>query len=62
MYGDDSTLSAVGKSVKELEDQLNPDLEQIDNSCDNNHMLVNTTKTNAMLMTTWQKLSKLTEM
>ncbi len=27
MYADDSTLL----SVKELEDQLNPDLEQIDN-------------------------------
>ncbi len=52
---DDSTLSAVGKWVKELEDQLNPDLKQIDNCCDNNHTILNTSKINAMLMTTWQK-------
>ncbi len=52
MYNDDSTLSAIGKSVKELEDKLNPDLEQIDNSYDNIRMLINTYKTYAMLMTT----------
>ncbi len=55
MNADDSTLSAVSKSVK---DQLNPDLDQIDNWCDNNCMLVNNSKTNAMLMTTWQRPSK----
>ncbi len=47
--------------MKGLEDKLTPDLDQIDNWCDNNHMLVNTSKTNAMLKTTWQKLSKLTD-
>ncbi len=62
MYADHSTLSAVGKSVKELEDQLNLDLEQIDNWCVNNRVLVNTLKTNVMLMQTWQKRYKLTEM
>ncbi len=62
MYDDDSTLSAVDKSAKELEDQLNPDLEQIDNWCDDNRLLVNTSKTNVMLMTIWQNWSKLSEM
>ncbi len=52
MYADDSTLSEVGKSVNELEDPLYPDLEQIDSWFDNNCMIVNTSKTNVMLMIT----------
>ena len=36
MYADDSTISAYGKNVQEIELKLNDDLQEISNWCDEN--------------------------
>ena len=58
MYADDSTISACGKNVQEIE--LN-DLQEISNWCDENRIVVNVEKTKIMIVTTrqkWQHLDK----
>ena len=42
MYADDSTISACGKNVQEIELKLNNDLQEISSWCDENRMFVNT--------------------
>ncbi len=59
MYADDSTLIATGKSIETLDDKLNSDMESIVAWCDDNIMAVNTDKTKAMLITTYQHFHKL---
>ena len=61
MYTDDSTISACGKNVQEIELKLNNDLQEISNWCDKNRMVVNVEKTNIVIVTTrqkWQHLDK----
>lgn len=53
MYADDSTLNSSGKSVSEIEAKLNADLNQTSTWCNENGMITNIQKTNAMLITTW---------
>ena len=55
MYADDSTISACGKNVEEIEIKLNNDLEEISNWCDENRMVVNVEETKIMIVTTRQK-------
>ena len=55
MYADDSTFNSSGKSVSEIEAKLNADLNQTSTWCNENGMITNIQKTNAMLITTWQK-------
>ena len=55
MYADDSTTSACGKNIQEIELKLNNDLQGISNWCDENRMVVNTEKTKVMVVTIWQK-------
>ena len=61
MYADDSTISACGKNVEEIELKLNNDLQGISNWCDENRMVVNVEKTKIKIVTTrqkWQHLDK----
>ncbi len=59
MYADDSTLTATGISIETLDDKLNSDMESIVAWCDDNRMAVNTDKTKAMLIPTYQHFHKL---
>ena len=61
MYADDSTISACGKNVQEIELKLNNDIQEISNWCDENRMVVNVEKIKTMIVTTrqkWQHLDK----
>jgi hypothetical protein len=55
MYADDSSITSTAKTVPELNDRLNADLKDISSWCKENRMATNSSKTNAMLITTWQK-------
>ena len=55
MCADDSTISACGKNVQEIELKLTNDLQEISNWCDENGMVVNVEKTKIMIVTTRQK-------
>ncbi len=59
MYADDSTLCATGKTVEDLDLKLNNDMDCVNEWCNNNHMVGNGYKTKAMLITNYQKESKL---
>ncbi len=58
MYADDSTLCATGKIVDDLDLKLNY-MDYVNDWRNNNHMVGNGDKTKAMLITTYQKESKL---
>ncbi len=45
MYADDSTLTATGKTIETLDNNLNSDMESIVAWCGDNRMVVNTDKT-----------------
>ena len=55
MYADDSSVTSAAKSVPELNEKLNADLQSISAWCKDNRMAANSSKTKAMLITTWQK-------
>ena len=59
MYADDSTIHATGKTVEELETKLNNDLLNVHKWCQENRMAVNAEKTKVMLVTTYQKKTRL---
>ncbi len=59
MYADDSTVHVSAKTVCELNQKLNVDLENIKIWCRENNMLVNKEKTKAMLVTTYQRATHL---
>ncbi len=59
MYADDSTLGAVGGTLDVIEQKLKPDICNIVNWCDDNRMSINYDKTNAILITIYQKLHTL---
>ncbi len=54
MCVNDSTLTATGKSIETLDYKLKSDMESIVAWCDDNRMAVNTDKTKAMIITTYQ--------
>ena len=55
MYADDSTMSACGKSVQEIELKLNNDLQEISKWCDEYRIVVNIENTEIMIVTIRQK-------
>ena len=59
MYADDSTLHAAAKTLDELELILNNDVECVSKWCKQNRMVSNTDKTKCMLITTFQKATRL---
>ncbi len=59
IYADDSTLGATGKTEEDLENKLNDDMEQVDTWGESNRMATNCDKSKVMLITTYQKETKL---
>ncbi len=59
MYADDSTLHTAAKTLDELELILNNDVECVSKWCKQNRMVANTDKTKCMLITTFQKATRL---
>ena len=44
MYADDSTITATGKSIQLVKQNLNNELQEISNWCDENRMVINLKK------------------
>ena len=59
MYADDSTVSPSGNILEHIEASLNNDLEKVLQWCDVNWMVINTDKTEVMMITTQQRWLKL---
>ncbi len=59
MYADDSTIHATGETIQEVEHKLNVDLKHVQEWCQINRMAVNAEKTKVMLITTYQKETRL---
>ncbi len=59
MYADDSTLHAAAKTLDKAEQILNNDVECVSKLCKQNRMVANTDKTKCMLITTFQKATRL---
>ncbi len=59
MYADDSTLGVSGKTIEDLEVKLNPDMAKVNKCCKDNIMAINCDTTKVMLVTTYQKGTKL---
>ncbi len=59
MYVDDSTLSASDKTIGDLEEQLNPDMANVNKLYSDKKMSINCDKTKEMLIKTYQKEAKL---
>ncbi len=61
MYADDTSVTSTATTVKDLEKRLSEDMTSVSEWCTDNRMLANTSKTKAMLITTWQKRVSLPE-
>ncbi len=59
MYANDSTLHAAAKTLDELEQMPNNDVECVSKWCKQNRMVTNTDKTKCMLITTFKKATRL---
>ncbi len=59
MYADNSILTTQAKTVPELEQNFAADAHKVSDWCTENRMAGNATKTNVMLITTWQKRASL---
>ena len=59
MYADDSTASTSAKTVPQLQEKLQTDMDNISNWCNHNKMVINADKTKSMLITTRQKRQSL---
>ena len=57
-YADDTTLYVIGKSLETIRRNLQVALDCLAKCCKCNGMLINTTKTKAMLITTHRKKNK----
>ncbi|MCG7879038.1 MAG: reverse transcriptase family protein [Candidatus Thiodiazotropha endolucinida] len=60
MYADDTTLYVCAKSHEDIQSSLQMALDSLAKWCTCNGMIINTTKTKAMLITTHQKRATLT--
>ena len=56
MFADDTTISTSGNSPVEIAHTLNRNLSEVSSWCKNNCMVINTSKTKAMLISTKPKL------
>ncbi len=59
IYADASTLDASGKTTEDLKAKLNRDMAKVNKWCKYNRMAIDCDKTKVMLITTYQKESKL---
>ncbi len=59
MHANDSTLHAAAKTLDEVELILNNDVECVSKWCKQNRMVANTDMTKCMLITTFQKATRL---
>ena len=55
MFADDTTLHTSGKDIMQIRSNMQDSLDQVSNSCDNNHMVINPIKTKSMTIATRQK-------
>ena len=61
MYADDTTIYVIDKNVESIEAKLSIDLKHLESWFNMNHLIVNTSKTNAMLICSSQKRQKLSK-
>ena len=61
MYADDTTIYVIDKNVESIEAKLSIDLKHLESWFNMNHLIVNTSKTNAMLIFSSQKRQKLSK-
>ena len=54
-YADDTNLTVSGHSLKNIETKLSVDLTNIEHWCNKTHLVINTLKSNCMLICTYQK-------
>jgi hypothetical protein len=59
MYADDSTIYSSAKTIEELNVKLTHDMSNVHTWCTNNNMVINNSKTKAMVMTTYQHAATL---
>jgi hypothetical protein len=59
MYADDSTIYSIAKTIEELNVKLTHDMSSVYTWCTNNNMVINNSKTKAMVMTTYQRAATL---
>ena len=59
LFADDTTLFSTDNNVRALTDNLNESLCQLKLWCEDNKMVVNPTKSESMLVCTWQKRQRL---
>jgi hypothetical protein len=59
MYADDSTVHASGKTIPQIQQALENDMMHISSWCNENKMVINTSKTKCMLITTQQRRNRL---
>ena len=55
LYADDSTSHSSGKTINELNDKLSTAMEDIQQWCSSNGMVINGTKTKSMVVSTYQR-------
>ena len=55
MLADDTTLHTSGKDIMQIRNNMQDSLDQVSSWCDNNHMVINPTKTKSMTIATRQK-------
>ena len=59
LFADDTTVHKASSSLSAVENDLNSDIVEIKNWCDENQMLINEKKTKCILIGTRQRLSRL---
>ncbi len=55
LYADDSTSHSSGRTINELNDKLSTAMEDIQQWCSSNGMVINGTKTKSMVVSTYQR-------
>ena len=55
MLADDKTLHTSGKDIMQIRSNMQDNLDQVSNGCDNNHMVINPIKTKSVTIATRQK-------
>ena len=61
MHADDTTIYVIDKNVESIEAKLSIDLKHLESWFNMNHLIVNTSKTNVILICSSQKRQKLSK-
>lgn len=61
LYADDTTLSKCSKSLHEIERVLSQDVQNVNNWCDKNDMVLSVPKSNSMIISSRQRSSRNSE-